>query len=67
MATEGVERVFLTEEDEYFPLPPQLRKLMETLQRLVEGGYGASPATDSGPIDLDREFSATEALDLLGL
>ncbi len=65
--SEGVERLFLTEEDEYFPLPPQLRSLMETLQLLVEGGYGAPHGTDQGPIDLDREFSATEALDLLGL
>lgn len=65
--TEGVEIVSVTEEDEYFPLPPQLRKFIQTLQALVEGGFGCSTPGLPGPIENDREFSATEALNLLGV
>jgi 4-hydroxy-3-methylbut-2-en-1-yl diphosphate reductase len=65
--SEGIERVRVTEEDEYFPLPPQLRRFMMTLQSLVEGGFACSNPGVPGPIENDREFSATEALSLLGV
>jgi 4-hydroxy-3-methylbut-2-enyl diphosphate reductase len=65
--TEGVELVRVTDEDEYFPLPPQLRRFMQALQALVEGGFACSTPGEPGPIERDREFSATEALSLLGV
>jgi 4-hydroxy-3-methylbut-2-enyl diphosphate reductase len=65
--TNGVEIVRITEEDEYFPLPPQLRRFMTVLQALVEGGFACSTPGVEGPIENDREFSATEALRLLGV
>lgn len=65
--TDGVQLVRVTEEDEYFPLPPQLRKFMQALQALVEGGVACSTPGSPGPIEQDREFSATEALALLGV
>jgi len=65
--SEGVELVRVTEEDEYFPLPPQLRRFMTTLQALVEGGFACSNPGQPGMIENDRDFSATEALTLLGV
>jgi 4-hydroxy-3-methylbut-2-enyl diphosphate reductase len=65
--TEGVELVRVTEEDEYFPLPPQLRRFMASLQALVEGGVACRGPGAQGPIENDRDFSATEALSLLGV
>ena len=65
--TDGVQVVRVTEEDEYFPLPPQLRRFMQALQTLVEGGFACSTPGEPGPIEKDREFSATEALSLLGV
>ena len=63
---DGVELVRVTDEDEYFPLPPQLRRFMQTLQALVEGSVACRTPGEPGPIERDREFSATEALTLLG-
>lgn len=65
--TDGVELVRVTDEDEYFPLPPQLRRFMQTLQALVEGGFACQQPGDHGPIERDRDFTATEALSLLGV
>ncbi|MGI9667937.1 MAG: 4-hydroxy-3-methylbut-2-enyl diphosphate reductase [Acidimicrobiia bacterium] len=65
--SDGVELVRVTEEDEYFPLPPQLRRFMLTLQALVEGSVACQNPGQPGPIERDREFSATEALTLLGV
>ena len=65
--TDGVELVRVTDEDEYFPLPPQLRKFMQALQALVEGSVACRTPGGNGPVDEDREFSATEALSLLGV
>jgi 4-hydroxy-3-methylbut-2-enyl diphosphate reductase len=54
-----------TEEAEYFPLPPQLRAFVTTLQQLVEAGVTAQkPGSDSW-IERDRQWTATEALDLI--
>jgi 4-hydroxy-3-methylbut-2-enyl diphosphate reductase len=60
----GFELLSVTDEDEYFPLPPQLRTFVTTLQRLVEAGLTADGAAD-GPLERDREWSATEALALI--
>lgn len=64
---DGVEVIRVTEEDEYFPLPPQLRRFMQCLQALVEGGFACRTPGAHGPIENDRDFSATEALSLLGV
>ncbi len=63
----SVELLRVTEEDEYFPLPPALRRLMETLQTLVEGAFAARKPGEPGPLDDDRSWGATEALELLKL
>ena len=65
--TDGVYPMSVTAEDEYFPLPPQLRRLMQSIQALVEGGFACSQPGEKGPIELDREFSATGALTVLGV
>lgn len=65
--SEGTELVRVSEEDEYFPLPPQLRKFMQTLQALIEGGFACGSPGQDGPIELDRHLSATEALTILGV
>jgi 4-hydroxy-3-methylbut-2-en-1-yl diphosphate reductase len=63
--TDGVEPLRMTEEDEYFPLPPSLRRLAVTLQALVEGSLACRNPGQPGPIEQDREWGATEALELL--
>ena len=63
--TEGVERLSVTDEDEYFPLPPRLRSFVATLQALVEGGFASRDLGVSGPMDEDRDWGATEALELI--
>lgn len=65
--TEGVEDLRVTSEDEYFPLPPQLRRFMSALQPLIEGGFACSTPGAIGPIENDRNFTATEALAILGV
>jgi 4-hydroxy-3-methylbut-2-enyl diphosphate reductase len=60
-----VEELRIADEDEYFPLPPSLRSFLSALQSVVEAGYGA-PHADTGPLDNDRMWTATAALELLG-
>ena len=60
--TERVQLLQVTEEEEYFPLPPQLRGLLRALQQLVESGFAAQPPTTPGPLDNDPAWDATEAL-----
>ena len=60
----GFELLTVTDEEEYFPLPPQLRSFVITLQKLVEGGFAARGAGE-GPLERDREWTATEALSLI--
>lgn len=55
----GFELLAVGEEDEYFPLPPQLRSLVNTLSTLVEASLTACTA---GLVEGDREWSATQAL-----
>jgi 4-hydroxy-3-methylbut-2-enyl diphosphate reductase len=61
----GVERVAVSEEGEYFPPPPRLRALISALQSAVEGGFTARRPGLPGPMDDDRGWDASGALDLL--
>lgn len=63
--TLGFELWSATEEEEYFPLPPQLRSFVTTLQTLVEAGVTASQPGEGSWLERDREWTATEALDLI--
>ncbi|HUO46823.1 MAG TPA: 4-hydroxy-3-methylbut-2-enyl diphosphate reductase [Acidimicrobiia bacterium] len=60
----GFELATVTEEEEYFPLPPQLRAFVSTLQNLVEAGFTASDGGE-GWLERDRAWTATEALALI--
>jgi 4-hydroxy-3-methylbut-2-en-1-yl diphosphate reductase len=62
-----VEIVRVTDEDEYFPLPPRLRAFVKTVQSLVEGAFGAPNPGVDGPIEDDRNWDASEALALIGV
>ncbi len=63
--TNGVELLRVRDEDEYFPLPPQLRNLLRTLETVVEAGVGRRAATQQGLLERDDEWTATEALTAL--
>jgi 4-hydroxy-3-methylbut-2-enyl diphosphate reductase len=63
----GVEPATVTNEDEYFPLPPSLRRFVQALQALVEGSVARSDPGVAGPIEHDREWSAADALELLDI
>ncbi len=56
----------VTDEEEYFPLPPQLRAFLGVLQAAVEAGYTARTPGLPGLLERDREWTATEALELVG-
>ena len=56
----GVEEVRVTEEDEYFPPPRELRNLLAGVASLASLGLGGHPAA-TGPAD-DRALSASEVL-----
>jgi 4-hydroxy-3-methylbut-2-enyl diphosphate reductase len=61
----GFELWSTIEEQEYFPLPPQLRAFVTTLQTLVEAGVTARRPGQDGWLQRDREWTATEALDVV--
>ncbi|MGH8950663.1 MAG: 4-hydroxy-3-methylbut-2-enyl diphosphate reductase [Acidimicrobiia bacterium] len=63
--TKGFELWSAIEEQEYFPLPPQLRSFVTTLQTLVEAGVTARRPGQEGWLQRDREWTATEALDVV--
>jgi 4-hydroxy-3-methylbut-2-enyl diphosphate reductase len=63
---DGFELARVTEEEEYFPLPPQLRAFVATLQTLVEASLTARPPADPGWLERDRSWTASEALELIG-
>lgn len=60
----GVTEVNVTEEDEYFPPPRELRDLARVMATAVGAALGSPP--DQGPaLADDRQRSASEALDAL--
>jgi 4-hydroxy-3-methylbut-2-enyl diphosphate reductase len=61
----GFELFSVTEEGEYFPLPPQLRSFVTTLQTMVEASLTARPTNEPGFLERDRQWTATEALALI--
>jgi 4-hydroxy-3-methylbut-2-enyl diphosphate reductase len=61
----GFELATVTEEEEYFPLPPQLRTFVALVQALVEAGVTARRPGEVGRLEKDREWTATEALTLI--
>lgn len=63
--SEGFELFRVTDEEEYFPLPPQLRGFLTALQAAVEGGLTARHPGRPGLLENDRDWSATEALQLV--
>lgn len=63
--SQGFELWSATEEGEYFPLPPQLRSFVTTLSALVEAGVTATNPAEGSWLDRDREWTATEALELI--
>jgi 4-hydroxy-3-methylbut-2-en-1-yl diphosphate reductase len=65
--SQGFELWSATEEEEYFPLPPQLRSFVATLQTLVEAGVTASRPAGEPWLERDRQWTATEALDLISV
>lgn len=63
--SEGVEIVHVTDEDEYFPPPRELRDLMPALDSLVALVSGASPRAareQGGPFGDDRATDASHTL-----
>ncbi len=56
----GVEEVRVTEEDEYFPPPPELRDLAAALGGALALGLGA-PAPATGPVPGDDGFEGPGA------
>lgn len=57
--TDGVQLVSVIEEDEYFPLPPELRRMLAVLGDLVAAAFGGGATSI---VEDDRAFTATEAL-----
>ncbi len=62
---QGFEMWSTTEEQEYFPLPPQLRSFVTTIQTMVEAGVTARRPGVEGWLEKDREWTAAEALQLI--
>jgi 4-hydroxy-3-methylbut-2-enyl diphosphate reductase len=61
----GVERVRVTDEDEYFPPPPELRELVPALDALAALAFGGDPAVAKalgGSFAGDRASDASEML-----
>ena len=62
---QGVERVRVTEEDEYFPPPPELRELVPALDALAALAFGGDPNAAKalgGGFAGDRASDASEML-----
>ena len=64
---QGFELWSATEEQEYFPLPPQLRAFVATIQTMVEAGVTARKPQEVGLLEKDREWTASEALSLISV
>jgi 4-hydroxy-3-methylbut-2-enyl diphosphate reductase len=63
--SKGYELFSVTDEEEYFPLPPQLRGFLTALQAAVEGALTARYPGRPGLLENDRDWTATEALQLV--
>jgi 4-hydroxy-3-methylbut-2-enyl diphosphate reductase len=62
---DGVEVVRVTDEDEYFPPPRELRELLPTLDALTALAFGGDPAAArgrGGPFSADRDSDASAVL-----
>jgi 4-hydroxy-3-methylbut-2-enyl diphosphate reductase len=57
----GVEAVHFTNEDEYFPPPPELRDLLRVAASALSLAFGA-PSEGAAPTAHDRSLSAAEVL-----
>jgi len=64
--TEGVEEVVVTDEDEYFPPPRELRDLLTALDAVVSVTLGSPPPSMS-PFADDRQRAASAVLDTLAV
>jgi 4-hydroxy-3-methylbut-2-enyl diphosphate reductase len=67
--SDGVEHVRVTDEDEYFPPPRELRELMPALDTsvaLVLGGDPRAARSAGGPFADDRTLDASAVLSALG-
>jgi 4-hydroxy-3-methylbut-2-enyl diphosphate reductase len=65
----GVEHVRVTDEDEYFPPPRELRELLPAVDALAAFALGGDPAHASwagGPLSEDRALDASHVLAALG-
>jgi 4-hydroxy-3-methylbut-2-enyl diphosphate reductase len=61
--SEGVVPVHVTEEDEYFPPPRELRELMATLDVAAPALFGGAPPSASrGAFSDDRRVDASDVL-----
>jgi 4-hydroxy-3-methylbut-2-enyl diphosphate reductase len=58
---DGVEIVHVTDEDEYFPPPPELRDVLRAASAALALAFGA-PADETAPTAGDRSVSAAEVL-----
>ena len=65
-AREGVEIVQVTTEDEYFPPPPELRRLVEALTAALGFSLGAPDDPDAALAD-DRTVAASDVLTALAV
>ena len=65
---DGVEVVPVTDEDEYFPPPPELRELLRALSTAVGLLTGAAPPANvadvgvADPVAGDRDVAAADVL-----
>ena len=60
----GVEEVTITDEDEYFPPPRNLRELIDAVD--VVAGFGLGADRDAAPEAQDRRLAASDVLAALG-
>lgn len=60
--TSGFEIFEIIREGEYFPPPPRLRALLEVLDNLLRAMMTVQGSSQPGPLDTDREWSASAAL-----
>ena len=63
---QGFELAHVTDEEEYFPLPRQLRVFISVLGQVVEAGLTLPGSDWQSWTDFDRSWTATDALALIG-